>query len=117
MISLDALRAELGAPPHGDQGAVIAAARERARSYLRARQGFVWNATNLTRRIRAQLISLFVAYGARVRIVYLEVPYAELLRRNRERRAPLPEAVLARMAHTLEVPSSYEAHEVETISS
>jgi hypothetical protein len=38
-----------------------------------------------------------------VRIVYLEVPYAVLLQRNRARNAPLPEAALGRLARSLDV--------------
>jgi putative nucleotidyltransferase with HDIG domain len=116
VIALDVLRAELDAPARGAQGAVIATAQERARTYLRAGQGFVWNATNLTRQTRGRLIDLFVAYSARVRIVYLEVPFAILLQRNRTRRAPLPEAALARLARALEVPDGTEAHQVQIIA-
>jgi putative nucleotidyltransferase with HDIG domain len=113
VISLDALRAEYGAPSHGAQGGVIALAREQARLHLRAGQNFVWNATNISRRLRTPLIELFVAYGAQVRVVYLEAPYAVLLQRNRTRSAPLPESALLRMAHSLEVPDPTEAHQVQ----
>jgi putative nucleotidyltransferase with HDIG domain len=112
VISLDALRAEYGAPSHGAQGEVIALAREQARLHLRAGQGFVWNATNISRRLRTPLIESFVAYGAQVRIVYLEAPYAVLLRRNRTRSAPLPDTALLKMAQSLEVPDPTEAHQL-----
>jgi predicted kinase len=117
VISLDALRTELGAPPSGAQGTVIAAAREQARTELRAERGFVWNATNISRQLRARLIGFFVAYGARVRIVYLEVPYVLLLQRNRARGVLLPEKALLRMARSLEVPDRTEAHQVHVIAS
>ncbi len=113
VISLDALRAARGAPSHGGQGEVIALARERARLYLRAEQSFVWNATNITRRLRTPLIEWFVEYGAKVRIVYQEAPYTVLLQRNRTRSAPLPESALLRMAYSLEVPDPTEAHQVD----
>jgi predicted kinase len=116
VIALDALRAELGMSPTGAQGAVLARAQEQARAYLRTGQGFVWNATNLTRQTRSHLIDLFVAYGARVHLVYLEAPYAVLLQRNRARNAPLPEAALARLARSLEVPDNTEAHQVQIIA-
>ena len=35
-------------------------AKEEARTYLRKGQDFVWNATNITRQMRAQLIDLDV---------------------------------------------------------
>lgn len=41
---------------------------------LRLHQPFIWNATNLTRKLRGQLIDLFQNYGAKTKIIYLEVP-------------------------------------------
>jgi predicted kinase len=116
VISLDALRAEYDASSHGAQGEVIALAREQARLHLRAGQGFVWNATNISRRLRTPLIESFVAYGAQVRIVYLEAPYAVLLRRNRTRSAPLPDTALLKMAQSLEVPDPTEAHQLHIVA-
>ncbi|MEZ4381916.1 MAG: AAA family ATPase [Nannocystaceae bacterium] len=117
VVSLDAIRAELGAPPTGDQGPVLQVARERARERLRAAQSFVWNATNLTREIRGRLLDLFTNYGARVRIVYVESPYAALLRQNREREpsARVPEAVIERMTRRWEIPDPTEAHRVDWV--
>jgi putative nucleotidyltransferase with HDIG domain len=116
MISLDALRTALDAPPSGAQGAVIAEARERARAYLRTEAGFVWNATNISRRLRAGLIDLFVAYGARVRLVYLEAPYRILQQRNQTRNQALPAKALLRLACALEVPDPTEAHDLRIIA-
>jgi len=112
VVSLDALREALGASPSGAQGAVIDEARERAREHLRAGRDFAWNATNLIRPMRERLIDLFAGYGARVRIVYLEVPWAEMARRNAGRSRPVPDAVLRRMAANLEVPDRTEAQQV-----
>ena len=117
VISLDAIRAEFGVEPDGKQGKVIAVARERAREFLRAEKNFIWNATNLSRRIRGGLIDLFADYGARVRIVYLEVPEGEQRRRNAARRDPVPEAALGRMLDNWVPPKINEAHQVEWISS
>ncbi len=77
VIALDDLRAELDVDPGDDQGAVIAAAKERARGLLRAGTSFAWNATNLSRSLRGQLIELFRGYRARVHVVYVEVSAAE----------------------------------------
>ncbi|MBE9553920.1 MAG: ATP-binding protein [Proteobacteria bacterium] len=79
------------------------------------RKFFVWNATNLSRRIRGGLVDLFVDYGARVRIVYLEVPPAEQRRRNATRRDPVPEAAFERMLNSWEPPKINEAHRVDWI--
>jgi predicted kinase len=113
VVSLDALRDELDIDPAGEQGTVVARAKELAREYLRAGTGFVWNATNVTRPMRRQLVALFRSYGARVRIVYVEAPYREVLRRNRSRSPGVPRAVVGRLVDRLDVPDVTEAHAVE----
>jgi predicted kinase len=115
VVSLDALRGELGIAPTDKQGAVIARAREVAREHLRAGRDFAWNGTNLSRALREQCIGLFADYRARVRIVYLEVPEARLLRQNRERPDAVPEGALGRMLERWEVPDLTEAHAVEWV--
>ncbi len=112
VISLDDLRGALGVDPDDAQGEVIAAAREQARAYLRAGTSFAWNATNLSRSLRAQLLELFRGYRARTHIVYCEAPEAELVARNRARRDPVPRAVVAKMIARWTVPDPGEAHEV-----
>ena len=99
--------------PEDNQGAVAAQAKELARGYLRQAQPFVWNATNITRAMRRQLVGLLRDYHARVRIVYVETAWGELLRRNRARAAPVPETVLRRLAEKLDVPDLTEVHQVE----
>jgi len=115
VTSLDALREELDVEPTESQGSLAQEAKERARRHLRDKQGFVWNATNTTRRTRRPLVSLFAAYGARVRIVCLEAPLEELLRRNARRSEPVPEAVYEKLIRGLDVPDGTEAHRVELI--
>ncbi|MDQ6602913.1 MAG: AAA family ATPase [Chloroflexota bacterium] len=112
VVSLDAIRADLGVRPTEEQGHVIQEAKERARALLRKEQSFVWNATNITRMMRRQLIDLFASYRARIRIVYIEVPFATLLMRNQARAAGLPENALERLIGKLEVPDRTEAHDV-----
>jgi predicted kinase len=112
VVSLDRVRAELGVDPEDEQGTVVASAREAAREHLRAGRSFVWNATNVSRRIRAQCTRIFADYGARIRIVYVEVPEPTLRAQNRARRAPVPEHVLDALLEKWEVPDVTEAHEV-----
>ncbi len=76
----------------------------------------MWNATNTTKQMRQQLINFFAGYRARIRIVYLEVPLEEILRRNRERAAAVPEAVIQRLANRLDIPDITEAHQVDRIA-
>ena len=115
MISLDDLREKMGVSPSKDSGRVVQAALELARIYLRKKQPFIWNATNLIRETRQKLVGLFSGYGARVHILYLEVPYAELLARNRIRKRHIPENVLETMIRKLEIPCPWEAYEVTTL--
>jgi predicted kinase len=72
VIALDDIRRELGLGPKGNQGEVVMTVKARARDYLRRQQSFIWNAMNVIRAPRSQLIELFTAYHARVRIVYIE---------------------------------------------
>lgn len=113
VVSLDDLRDALDVDPRDNQGAVVTAAKERARVLLRARTPFVWNATNVTRQRRAELVSLFADYGARVRLVYVEAPWETLRRQNRERARKVPEAVISGMIDRWEVPVASEAHAFE----
>ena len=85
VISLDAIRKELGVSPRESQNRVLDRAREQARELLRQKQPFVWNATSLTPELRRKSVELFEAYQASVRIVFLETGWEEGLRRNRER--------------------------------
>src|SRR6201999_1228186 len=72
VVSLDDLRGGMEGDPGDDQGAVVQAAKERAKEHLRKGASFVWNATNLNRQRRAPIVQMAADYGARVRIVYLE---------------------------------------------
>lgn len=113
VVSLDALRSELEEEATGSQGRVVQVARERARQFLRRHEDFVWNATNLSRDLRGQLIDLITAYRAQVRIVYVEASPDELFHRNRDRPNPVPAAAVERMLDRWQVPSPIEAQEVE----
>ncbi|MCA9669446.1 MAG: AAA family ATPase [Myxococcales bacterium] len=116
VISLDALRAELGVSPSDSQGKVVAAAREAAREHLRAGRAFVWNATNISRQQRAATISLCADYDARVQIVYLEVDEPTLRARNQARRSAVPDAVIDRLLRRWQPPDASEAHRVQIVA-
>ena len=62
--------------------------------------------------MRDQLISLFYRYNAKIRLVYIEVPYAQWQRQNNARNEAVPVKVMERMLSKLEVPTPEEAHEV-----
>lgn len=114
VISLDDMRRRINASPDDKTatGRIVQQAKEEARVFLRQKKPFIWNATNITRQLSSQLINLFTAYGARVKIVYLEVPWAQWKQQNARREYAVPEAVVMRMASRLEVPQPDEAHSV-----
>ncbi|MBD1227133.1 AAA family ATPase [Xenorhabdus griffiniae] len=114
VISLDTIRRDHQISPEDKKanGWVVQQAKQQAKDKLRSRQDFIWNATNLTRQMRQQLINLFVSYGARVRLVYIEQDYQRWRRQNRDRQYAVPDKVMDRMLGKLEVPTPEEAHEV-----
>ncbi|HEX8557528.1 MAG TPA: AAA family ATPase [Pyrinomonadaceae bacterium] len=116
VVSLDALRRQAGVSPTANQGPVVSRAREAAREFLRRKQGFVWNATNVSRQMRELSINLFSAYNARVRIVYVEAPEARLYAQNRERDDAVPAEVIRKLTARWETPDLTEAHRVEWVA-
>lgn len=113
VVSLDDIRNGLDIRPTENQGPVAQKAIEQAKGFLRAHQPFVWNATNLTRMARARIKSLCLDYHAASRMVFLETPWEENLRRNAARTAMVPPAVIERMLGKVEMPHLYEADNVE----
>ncbi|MDO5132701.1 MAG: AAA family ATPase [Eubacteriales bacterium] len=113
VVSLDEIRKEKRIKPTDQQGLVIQTAKERAREYLRKKQPFIWNATDLTEDTRKKLIDLFERYNAGVRIVYLETTWSSMIERNDGREALVPAAVINRMLKTMVPPMPYEARTVK----
>ncbi len=117
VVSLDRIREELGVDPADGQGRVVQLAQERARSHLRAGTNFIWNATNLSRRLRSKVLDLCHRYGAHTHIVHVETDPKTWRLRNRQRSAPVPESVLTRMLTQWQVPDATEAHRVDHVQS
>ena len=115
MISLDNIRAEIGAPASGNQGRVLQAARERAREYLRAGQDFVWNGTNISRNLRAKPLKLFRDYNAQTEIIYIETGPDNLFAQNKNRSERVPDTAIEKLVRKLEPPQCWEAHSVSHI--
>jgi predicted kinase len=60
--------------------------------------------------MRSKLISDFEDYGGFVEIIYIEVPYKELIQQNHNREYKVPEKALERLISGLEVPDVTESH-------
>ena len=84
--------------------------KEMCKVHMRAKQDFVFNATNITKDMRTKLISEFEDYGGAVDIVYIEVPYKDLLSQNHNREYKVPEKALERLISGLEVPDVTESY-------
>lgn len=115
-ISLDQIRSKMGFV-HGDnQGAAIQEAYEQARVFLRKKQNFIWNATNLTVQLRAKTISLLRSYKAKVVIHVLDRPFDLICEQNKNRKESIPHSALETILYKFEPPSLLEAHEVHWVS-
>lgn len=114
VLSLDAIRRANKIEPTDKKGngQVIQLGKEKAKEFMRAKQSFVFNATNITTDMRSKWISLFTDYGGRVKIIYLEVPYQQLKKQNHNREYKVPEKVIEKMIRKLEIPTCREAHDV-----
>ncbi|MBC7864192.1 MAG: AAA family ATPase [Bacteroidia bacterium] len=119
VVSLDDMRRKLKIK-HGDaknNGRIIQEAKELAKVYLRSGTPFIWNATNITAQMRAQLVDQFAVYDPLIKIIYLEVPYKTLISQNKNRDFPIPTVAIEKMIDKLEVPKTWEAHEVHYVIS
>jgi predicted kinase len=115
VVSLDDIRRK-NKVKRGDtkgEGNAIQEAKELAKTHMRVGQDFVWNATNITREMRSKLISDFEEYGGAVEIIYIEVPYKDLLSQNHNREHKVPEKALERLISGLEVPDVTECYSLE----
>ena len=119
MLSLDEIRRERKLDPADSKhtAEAVRLGKEQAKEYLRTRTSFVFNATNLNRDLRSKWLPMFADYGARVHLIYLEVPYTQLLSQNRNREHSVPNDVLHRMIEKLEIPDYSEAHTVDFVVS
>lgn len=114
LISLDSLRTEIT----GDRSKqtknskIVSIAKERLKTYLRSQSKVVWDATNLRRDFRQQIISLSKNYGALITLAIFHCEEAVYWERNQQRRHQIPEAVLRRQLQCMEFPEIDEAHRI-----
>ena len=111
IISLDNLRQELGKSrrDQSQNSKVVHRAKEQLKALLRSHSKIVWDATNLRRDFRQQVINLSRNYGALVTLVIFHCPEAIYFERNQQRQHRLPESVLIRQIEQMEFPELDEA--------
>ena len=113
VLSYDDTRQRLGLKYGANEGLVAHTVLEEAKSYLRAKQDFVWNATHLSVQMRQKNLAACLAYDAHVRIVCVEADKVTLLKRNQARNSSLSNAKLLQMLKHWEMPTLFEAHQLE----
>jgi predicted kinase len=80
---------------------------------MRVRNSFVFNATNITKDMRGKAIKEFEEYGAKVEVIYIEVPYKVLLNQNHNRDHKVPEDAVNSMIGALDMPDLTECYNVQ----
>lgn len=115
MVSIDELRRERKVK-RGDsksEGQVYQEIKDMCKVHMRARRDFVFNATNITKDMRGKVIKEFEEYGAKVVVIYIEVPYKKLLQQNNNREYKVPEKAVEDMIWSLDVPDETESYAVK----
>lgn len=115
ILSLDNIRRKHKIKPTDKKGTgrVVQMAKEQAKIYMREKQSFVFNATNISKDMRAKWISLFLDYKAKVEIIYIEVPYKQLKKQNANRDYPIPLNVIDKLFDKIEIPCFDEGHGIK----
>jgi putative nucleotidyltransferase with HDIG domain len=118
VISLDDIREELDIAPTENQGRVIQLARQKSKEYCRKKQSFIWNATNITKNMRAQLIQTWLPYHPKINIVFLFKNINEALRDNtaREKEYKISSSKILAMHEKVQFPSVLECHTLEVVA-
>lgn len=117
VVSFDDAREDLGLVYGDNDGAAAHLVIDRAKALLRQKAPFVWNATNVNAQLRQKALDLLYAYGAQVKIVYLEPARQELFARNAKRDSTLSNSKLEQMLWKWEPPLHTEVHEMQVLAS
>lgn len=120
IVSIDDVRRAGGYDPtkSKDNGQAVQETKKLAEEALRAGESFIWNGTNTTRDMRSMVISKFLERfnpKCRVKIVYVETPYKDLLRQNMDRANPIPITAIDRLIRKLDMPAYNESHDLKIV--
>ncbi len=114
VISLDNLREKL-AKSRRDQSQnskVVQLAKDELKKSLRNHGKIVWDATNLRRDFRQQIINISHKYGALVTLIIFHCSEQVYFERNRQRRHSIPENVLLKQLQQIEFPEIDECDRI-----
>lgn len=82
---------------------------------LRGDKSCVWDATSLTRKWRRRMIQLARNTGAKITIIYFDLPLKILYERNKSRKRQVPENVIEGFYRKVQLPAKYEYDNLITI--
>ncbi len=112
-VSFDDERQKLGIKPGQDSGPAVHAAFDSMKKFLREHKKFVFNATNISPSQRKKALDIFYNYGAKVKIIYLEKSWKQLVDDDKKRSTKVGKDVISSMLFKWEPPTYDEAIEVE----
>jgi predicted kinase len=115
VVSFDDAKEELGLKHGENDGKAAHLVIDTAKEYLRRKQDFVWNSTNLSKQMREKTLNLLYDYKAKVTIVYVEQPEDIIKSRNNKRDTTLTNEKIESMLYRWEVPTPFEAHGFEIV--
>ncbi|MEE2645300.1 MAG: AAA family ATPase, partial [Myxococcota bacterium] len=106
------MRRELCGDPRDQSknGQVLQEAKRRLKRALAAKEGVVWDGTNLIRDLRLSLLSIGRAYGALTELVVFPRSLARCVAGVKTRERMLPTAVIERQIARSDWPTEDEAH-------
>ena len=107
-VSSDAIRAELYGheETQGDPQEVFAEMDKRVSSLLDEGKDVIYDATNISAKIRKNIIAKFPQ--ATPICIFLDTPVKECIKRNLKRKRHVPEHIIMRMNKNLEPPTAEE---------
>ena len=114
VVSLDNLRQQI-AESRSDQSQnskIVQLAKEQLKVLLRTHSKIVWDATNIRRDFRQQVINISRDYGALITLAVFHCPEDIYFERNKQRRHSIPEDVLVRQIEQLEFPEFDEGDRI-----
>jgi putative nucleotidyltransferase with HDIG domain len=114
-INLDELRKELKMHPAEFGGPLPAIIKGKCLWYLRDRQDFIFDATNLIKDERSRWLDLFAKYNARTCCIWVEPSWETILKQNQNRKMIVPEDWIEGLFSRMDPPTMTEFHEVEFI--
>jgi putative nucleotidyltransferase with HDIG domain len=119
IVELDVIRKKekISANDKKGQGKILQEAKERAKQFLRKKESFVWNATNINKQRRDPILGMIHDYRMKSHIVYIETSKEKLLEQNKNRKNKVPIRVIDKMSSKWEPPTLLECHKLTKVIS